>query len=68
MKLYEFLNSMRSKIPSGTAFDFVRNARLDAIEKILIEKKIVTAEEIAKEQEIRLDEAARTVNESLHEK
>ncbi|QQR78305.1 MAG: hypothetical protein IPJ68_04450 [Candidatus Moraniibacteriota bacterium] len=68
MKLQEFLDRINSKVGPRSAFDFARNARLNAIEKILIEKKIVTEEEISTELEKELDIVAEAIDEAFPKK
>jgi len=49
MKFFEeFVKEVSDKIPPQAAFDMIREARLDAMQQILIDKKITTKDELEK--------------------
>lgn len=58
MKFEEYLKIVVPKIGPNSAFDLSRDARMKAVENILIEKDIVTKEELEAEVEKQLGETA----------
>jgi len=58
MEFEEFLKKVISKIGPNAAFDVSRDARLKAIEEILIKKKIITSKEMENEKKSQLDKVA----------
>lgn len=61
MKFEEYLGLIAPKIGPNSAFDLSRDARLKALENILIEKQIATQEEIDAETEKQFGETAQNI-------
>lgn len=61
MKFDEYLKIITQKVNPESAFSLARDARLKALENILIEKEIATKSEIDSENERQLGEIAQTV-------
>lgn len=61
MKFEEYLKIVAPKIGANSAFDLSRDARNKALENLLIEKEIVTQEEIDAEVEKQLGETAQNI-------
>lgn len=61
MKFEEYLKTVVPKIGPNAAFDLSRDARITAIEKILIDKKIATKDEIEKITENELSKSAENI-------
>lgn len=61
MKFEEYLKTVVSKIGPNAAFDLSRDARTTAIEKILVDKKVATKEEIEAAVESELSKSAENI-------
>lgn len=61
MKFEEYLKIVVPKIGPNSAFDLSRDARMTALENILIEKGVATKEEIEAEVEKQLGESAQNI-------
>ena len=61
MKFEEYLKTVVPKIGSNAAFDLSRDARTTAIEKILVDKKVATKEEIEAAVENELSKSAENI-------
>ena len=61
MKFDEYLKVVVPKIGPNSAFDLSRDARMTALESILIEKEIAIKEEIEAEVEKQLGESAHNI-------
>ena len=48
MTFEEFVKEVSDKMPPQAAFDMIREARIDSMQRLLIEKKIATKAEIDK--------------------
>ena len=61
MKFDEYLKIVVPKIGPNSAFDLSRDARMTALENILIEKGVATKEEIEAEVETQLGKNAHNI-------
>jgi len=61
MKFEEYLKVVIPKIGPNAAFDLSRDARMTALEDILVEKGIATKEEIEAEVETKLGKSAHNI-------
>lgn len=61
MKFEEYLKVVVPKIGPNSAFDLSRDARMTALEDILVEKGIATKEEIEAEVETQLGKSAHNI-------
>ena len=61
MKFEEYVKIVASKIGPNSAFDLSRDARMKALENILVEKKIATKDEMDAEVEKQLGETAQNI-------
>lgn len=61
MRFEEYLRLVVPKIGPNSAFDLMRDARMKALENLLIEKEVATREEIEAEVEKELGESAQNI-------
>lgn len=61
MKFEEYLSIVVPKIGPNSAFDLSRDARMTALENMLIEKGVTTKEELDAEVEKKLGETAQNI-------
>lgn len=61
MKFEEYLKIVIPKIGPNAAFDLSRDARMKALENIMIEKEVASREEIEAEVERELGESAQNI-------
>jgi len=62
MNFEEFLQKMSSKVGPKSAFSLTRDARIQALQDLLIEKEVVTKEEVEKAQEAQLEKIADNIS------
>ncbi len=61
MKFEEFLEKVAPKIGPGSAFGLARDARMEAMEELIIKKGLVTEEEVTQGQENQLEKLAEDI-------
>lgn len=61
MKFEEYLRIVVPKIGPNAAFDLFRDARMKALENLLIDKEVATKEELEAEVERELGESAQNI-------
>jgi hypothetical protein len=55
MKYDDFIKAAHPRVPPREVLNLARDAKIQALENILIKKGLVTAEEIRREQELQYD-------------